>query len=113
MLLVRFYLFDTDSRHRRGADVVEKELLFARTGQTVPRTTAGSHGRQDPGRSVFVVFARSAVRGLLHAAAIRIDAAFKRQEIGQELQRDQMQERPSHSGASGTTRIRSAERSWF
>lgn len=105
MLLVRFYLFDTDSRHRRGADVVQKELLFARTGQPAPGSRwlarVRNPRRQDSGRSVFVVFARSPVRGLLHAAAIRIDAALKRQEIGQELQRDQMQERRKPFGRFG------------
>lgn len=105
MLLVRFYLLHRHSRHPRGADVVEKELLFARTGQPAPPerwlARVRNHLRQDPGPSVFVVFACSPVRGLLHAAAIRIDAALKRQEIGQQLQRDQMYERRKPFGRFG------------
>ena len=52
-------------------------------------------------RSIFVVFACSRVRGLLHAAAIRADAALERQEIGQKLQRDQMYEGRKPFGGFG------------
>jgi hypothetical protein len=69
-LYMRFYGSPTDCTGARSTGVVEEELLFAGTGEN-----AGNYS------SIFVVFTRSRVRGLLHAPAIRADAALERQKV--------------------------------
>jgi hypothetical protein len=67
---MRFYGSPTDYRDARSTGVVDEELLFAGTGEY-----AGNYS------SIFVVFTRCRVRGLLHAPAIRADAALQRQKV--------------------------------